>query len=557
MAHSLSRWLAQHGVWLDPRVHLESTPGPTASSSSPPSTSVALAHARRAPRATVARIPLDLVLSHRSSSLAAVLDDRAADALAAHAPALRLAVHVAHELASGSRSRWATYLELCPPREAVPIALLWNGEARRWTRGTELLKECDRIGINEAVLERFYNDVALPLLSSLPSTSLASLPSLSTVLDAYTLVASRAFQVSSFHPLALVPLADAFNHWDPPHVHLASDAWVCPECGTLGACVHDDEGEPERERESALGPPRTSSARDEAETVDMVCERDVEPGEEVYNTYGGALSNAHLVAAYGFLLEGNEHDVVSFERRSALETLVRLVDAAGGHPCSAEQLVPELDELEAASQTALNGNLLIAVDHPLIAPFPPPTSSSPASLDLVIDADARISTSLWLAVALVAQHAAARTVPSSPERDYEQRAAKEARAASPSTGRGAKRALQGAVRLAELAGEAWQAAEEAAEDGDPGPVGASADGGGPSAQERVLEREELRWASVLVRGLCAARVEEQVEEARELDASALYGRAEEVDDPSLRLAIEFLAGERLLIERIVSQWTFA
>ncbi|GAA5891748.1 hypothetical protein JCM8208_002872 [Rhodotorula glutinis] len=470
MAHSLADWLAAQGAWIAPSIQLKA--GPSSSSSS--STFVeatSFIHAGTTRKSTLARIPLDLVLSHRSSALATALDGD--DPLAAHAPALRLAVHAAHEIAQGSRSRWATYLALCPPREAVPIALLWEGDAQRWTRGTELAKECDRIGVNKAVLERFYDDVALPLLSSLPSTSSTSPASLSTFLHAYTLVSSRAFQVSSFHPLALVPLADAFNHSDPPHVHLASDAWVCPECGTLGACAHDDEGEGEPGPESAHEPPRTSAAPDEADTVDMVCERDVESGDEVFNTYGSALSNAHLVAAYGFLLEGNEHDVVSFERRGALETLVRLVEATGCRVWSLDELERELDELGAAWRTTSSGGPLLDADHPLIAPPSPLTSSSP-SLDFFIDADARISPSLWLAVALVARHAASGTLPSASRRDDAPPAAKRARSTALRT---------------------------------------------------------------------------EVEAARFL----MWG---EVDDPSLRLAIEFLAGERLLIDRVVSQWTF-
>ncbi|KPV78043.1 uncharacterized protein RHOBADRAFT_40589 [Rhodotorula graminis WP1] len=528
MVHSLADWFAAHGVWLAPSIHLVS----------------------------VAQIPLDLILSHRSSALATAVDDSDDDPLAAHAPALRLAVHVAHELALGSRSRWATYLALCPPREAVPIALLWEGDAQRWARGTELAKECDRIGIDKAVLERFYDDVALPLLSSLPSTSSTSPASLSTFLHAYTLVSSRAFQVSSFHSLALVPLADAFNHSDPPHVHLASDAWVCPECGTLGVCAHDDEDEGERERDLALEPLRTEPARDEANTVDMVSERDIEAGDEVFNMYGSAFSNAHLVAAYGFLLEGNEHDVVSFERRGALETLVCLVGATAGPERSIGELERELDELKTAWRTVSNGGPLLDFDHPLIAPPPPPTSSISALQDLYIDADARISSSLWLVVALIARHVASGTFPSARRRDEEPPAAKRARGAAPDVGAGPMDMLQSAVGLAERAGEVWRASEDALEAGAAGSGVPSSVDDEPDNVEQAVERETLRWAGVLVRGLCAARVEEQVEEARGNKASELYERAEEADDPSLRLAIEFLAGERLLIERVVSQWTF-
>lgn len=37
---------------------------------------------------------------------------------------------------------------------------------------------------------------------------------------AYALVSSRAFWVDAFHGLALVPIADAFNHSEENHVHL-------------------------------------------------------------------------------------------------------------------------------------------------------------------------------------------------------------------------------------------------------------------------------------------------------------------------------------------------
>jgi hypothetical protein len=36
----------------------------------------------------------------------------------------------------------------------------------------------------------------------------------------YALVSSRAFWVDAFHGLALVPVADAFNHSEKNHVHL-------------------------------------------------------------------------------------------------------------------------------------------------------------------------------------------------------------------------------------------------------------------------------------------------------------------------------------------------
>lgn len=92
----------------------------------------------------VARIPKRTVLSHRTCSL----DHSLIASLPSDTPdAFRLAICVLHELLLGCKSRWATYLEHVP-RETVPIAILWEGEALHLVKGTELGKELDRIGIS-------------------------------------------------------------------------------------------------------------------------------------------------------------------------------------------------------------------------------------------------------------------------------------------------------------------------------------------------------------------------------------------------------------------------
>ncbi|GAA5826079.1 hypothetical protein JCM3770_000979 [Rhodotorula araucariae] len=539
--HPLARWLAHQGVDVDPRIHLVARDD----------RSTAVDAREHIPsHTTLARIPVSLVLSHRSSALAHALVG-SHDPLAACAPSLRLAVHVACELALGARSRWASYLTHCPA-EPVRIALLWEGEAKRWTRGTELDTECRRVGVDQTILRQFYDSVALPLLSSLPSSSSspATPPSLVTFQHAYTLVSSRAFQVSSFHPLALVPLADAFNHADPPHVHLASDAWVCPECGRLDACPHDDDERP--------ASPVAARAGGTEETVDMVAERAIEAGEEVFNTYGSGLSNAHLVAAYGFLLEGNEHEVVSFERCPTLDMLLRYEgdeERVLGVDGRLEALERELDKLATAWSIASTNGSPVDTDHPLLAPGPPPAAAA-RSDDYYIDADARLSPALWLAIALLALRLARRRAAA---RQDELRPAKRGRWAAglPSP---AHVGVSDVARLAELASAAWRCIEDGTGDSLSSESGKDIVGGSCAADwptENDVEREALRWAGDLVRRLCTARVEEQVEEARGMDVTQLYDRAEETDDPALRLAIEFLAGERLLLDRVRSQWTFA
>ncbi|KAG8801854.1 hypothetical protein FRC17_006537, partial [Serendipita sp. 399] len=129
---------------------------------------------------------------------------------------------------------------------------------------------------------------------------------------AYALVSSRAFWVDAYHGLALVPVADAFNHTEENHVHLETDWQVCHICGSLDACEHDEEVS---DRDHDIITIRGLDERRRAEhTFDMVANRPIRAGEEVYNTYDSrGISNVDLLCRYGFILEGNAKDVVSFE----------------------------------------------------------------------------------------------------------------------------------------------------------------------------------------------------------------------------------------------------
>lgn len=171
----------------------------------------------------------------------------------------------------------------------------------------------------------------LPLTDPVPQTRLVSwfdaftrkLPinnavaalSVGDFLHGFSLVSSRAFHIDAYHTLALVPLADIFNHSDTPHVHLASDHWVCPACGTLRECPHDEQG-----GGSAVGADHDLTGGND--TCDMVTELDVFAGEEVYNTYG-RLSNGRLLASYGFTLEGSEQDEILIDQSLVVEAVRR------------------------------------------------------------------------------------------------------------------------------------------------------------------------------------------------------------------------------------------
>lgn len=138
------------------------------------------------------------------------------------------------------------------------------------------------------------------------------------VATAYAL-SSRIFEIDAHHGNALVPIADLFNHHvTAPDVHFSSLYDVCELCGEPGMCKHlvaeaamgaqesDEQADPAEVHDSSDDEEDTSH---EDELVDMTLENDVCKGEEIFNSYG-ELSNALLLARYGFTVENNPHDVV-------------------------------------------------------------------------------------------------------------------------------------------------------------------------------------------------------------------------------------------------------
>jgi SET domain-containing protein 6 len=90
-----------------------------------------------------------------------------------------------------------------------------------------------------------------------------------------------------------------------------SDYDVCSTCGSLNECVHD--------REEGMGSETTCATDHAAENLletegyyEMVSNAPILPNMEVFNTYGENLSNAQLLARYGFALDGNENDRVTW-----------------------------------------------------------------------------------------------------------------------------------------------------------------------------------------------------------------------------------------------------
>ncbi|KAI0272663.1 hypothetical protein BC834DRAFT_857837 [Gloeopeniophorella convolvens] len=113
----------------------------------------------------------------------------------------------------------------------------------------------------------------------------------------------------------------------------------------------------------------------------MVANASVAAGAEVFNTYGATLSNAELLVRYGFLLDANEHDVLTFATDE--------VWAAAGIAHAPAGTV-DLDGW-AGVQLSWASSALVSQAEPGVA-----------RAALHITADGALSSRLWLAAALAA-----------------------------------------------------------------------------------------------------------------------------------------------------------
>lgn len=130
---------------------------------------------------------------------------------------------------------------------------------------------------------------------------------------AHSIISSRTFIVDMYHGMCLVPIADMFNHSEHANVHFEADDEVCDDCGSLGACPHNDDPLPSEAygRPSSILPAETGPNSKDwippiqlvgVDMVEMVAQRELDCEEEAYNTYGN-FSNATLLTTYGFCLE--------------------------------------------------------------------------------------------------------------------------------------------------------------------------------------------------------------------------------------------------------------
>ncbi|KAA1132535.1 hypothetical protein PGTUg99_013493 [Puccinia graminis f. sp. tritici] len=336
---------------------------------------------------TVASIPKRACFSHRTSSLTNLDLSLLSSLPIDQQPVIRLTIHLIHELSLGTHSPWHPYLDLLSHPEhhqprLIHLQVDEQPEIQRWLCGTEIerLLKAGRI-ISLARLHEIHENLA--------KTSVWE-----TFLMAFTIVSSRAFQIDHFHHLALVPIADLFDHSDQPDVEMVSEPFVCDQCGAVDECIHDSK--------NLIQPIETTPSINQ-DTIDMVTihplvpptldqlqvsnpssEHEEEPLPTVYNTYG-KLPNARLLAEYGFMIDGNTHDKLHFDldevKIGGAETEGKAVGAVLGRLMGIGVLDNRVyDELvcELSEDTSLR--------------------------DLSMDSNARLSPHLWLTIVFESYH---------------------------------------------------------------------------------------------------------------------------------------------------------
>ena len=112
------------------------------------------------------------------------------------------------------------------------------------------------------------------------------------------MVSTRGYVTDSYHTIALIPFCDLFNHSSRAHTSLLSDQCVCPSCGSLAACTHD---EPEDDRIAHLSPQYIAQTEAEGRNVEMRAERKIQKGEQVYSCYEAGLGDGKLLVEWGFI----------------------------------------------------------------------------------------------------------------------------------------------------------------------------------------------------------------------------------------------------------------
>ncbi|KAF9463590.1 hypothetical protein BDZ94DRAFT_1297791 [Collybia nuda] len=391
MLDILLKWCKDHGIWIDPRLYIRHNETGTA---------VYTMNQDIPHSASLVHIPKSCVLSAKSCAVSSQ-----SVFLYGHEAQYTLSLALYFELLKGESSRWFGYLQSLP-HNIVDLPIFWTHttlahsgdgqEGTMWLRGTEVLRHLQRTPENsiEAVADYYYN-VAEPTLKQLLLNEIGmsnTYASIQGFYHAYSLVSSRAFFVDAYHGLAMVPVADAFNHAQENHIHLQSEFSVCPHCGSLHECTHDRDGDsaqlPDDRLTSAERPVFHGEELDDV--YEMVSNMPIPAHTQIFNTYGEGLSNAQLLSQYGFTLDANENDHLSWNPTDVFQ----LISSRNDDQVDSGRTPLVLIWKELLLGAMGNGFVERISDSQLVY-FP-----SEPSTQLCLDSDGKISYPLWVLLTL-------------------------------------------------------------------------------------------------------------------------------------------------------------
>lgn len=244
----------------------------------------------------------------------------------------------------------------------------------------------------------------------------------------------------------------SFNHSQEHHVHLEvrrsshlptisvgsrlrsvlwqTDYDVCAVCGSVWECPHDaedaysptpdlvcgsawerDVGGPcsptpnavcgsvwERPRDAGDLYSPTSRSGDGDDTCEMVSNSPILPFAEIFNTYGEQLTNAQLLVQYGFALDGNENDVISWD----IEELQPISETRDrGEDASTKTLLLELLQVWRGREGRWDNSNLVYEPQSDSEGADTRATQRQRQMKLCINAEAKMSHELWLYCALV------------------------------------------------------------------------------------------------------------------------------------------------------------
>ncbi|PWN49376.1 SET domain-containing protein [Violaceomyces palustris] len=347
-------WCRGVGIFIDPRLEIRRLPSGPADREEAASSLAVFSKSFINRDQIVCKVPKGAILSARTSRLFNLCPRERYES--SSALSLELALCLLYEKLRGPASNFSPYLEILPGR-GLDLPIFWYDEeegrvegsgddggrrdAKFWLKGTEVervirrskheqqgsapssrsppSKATNHHPMTRQRLIEYFRTIGENMLRR-SGLDLEDLNKRHEELDGvnleklfqrcYSIVSSRAFVVDVYHGLALVPVADLFNHSSHHNIHFESDDVVCPECGSFDACHRHGFTNPllPPTRRSKAGRGRGLEEEEEddedewIDSVDMRVVRTVYPSDELLNTYG-QLSNTSLMIEYGFCLD--------------------------------------------------------------------------------------------------------------------------------------------------------------------------------------------------------------------------------------------------------------